>query len=160
MLFYPLNTVCRERVSTPALTPNVFIVIAVDVAYLVGQEGIAISDGIYMMDNMVTKHSSGEGSMQLSTVGNVGWLVGWQAVPVATNAAELKQSVVITGFQVCDGNVFGQAGFPLQQPGASGWIGQLMYAGTQTYQIQVKVTAGALRPVSYVINWNATIIAQ
>jgi hypothetical protein len=35
-----------------------------------------------------------------------------------------------------------------------------MNTGSQTYQIQVKVTTGGLRPVSYYVNWDPFITSQ
>jgi hypothetical protein len=35
-----------------------------------------------------------------------------------------------------------------------------MNAGHQTYQIQIMVTVGTLRPVSYYVNWDPFITAK
>lgn len=160
MLFYPTKTVNVKQLKSGIPIPTIVIEIVVDVAYIVGQQGQTISKGIYMMDNMVNNGSTNEGTMDLKTVGNLGALVGWHVTPTDDNAVAMGQSVIIQGFQVCSGNVFGQAGFPEQQGGSGNyWIGQLMYSGSQTYQIQLEITAGALRPVSYYINWEASISA-
>jgi hypothetical protein len=140
------------------LIPQIAISIAVHTAYVAAQQGQKITQGIYMMDNMVASGSSDEGTLELSTVGLVGDLIGWNTVPIDINAAANRASVAITGFIVSPGNVFGAAGYPrAQRPDY--WIGQLMNAGSQTYQIQIKVTVGVFQPVSYYINWDSSITA-
>ena len=164
MLFYPSNTVYQLNAEEERLamtSPTVIIIIAVDVAYIIGQNGKMISKGIYMIDNAVDEGSSGEGTFELTTAGNVGSMISWKVVPINTDAAQTGQSVIITGFQVCSGQVFGTSGFPQKQSGTGDyWIGQLMYQGQQTYQIQIKVTAGELTPVSCLVNWNAIVKAD
>ena len=49
------------------------------------------------------------------------------------------------------GDVFGSAGYPILQTSAY-WIGQAMSFGSQTYQIQLCVTAGALRPTKFYVS--------
>lgn len=151
--------------STPGLNPTTAITIAVDTAYVASQQGRNISQGVYMMDNMVANGSTGEGQMELSTVCPVGSLIGFHSVPI--NALGTSgDSVVITGFTVSQGSVFTAAGQPQQQPPLHGepagtyWIGQAMNTGNQTYQIQIEVTVGQLQPVSYYINWDPFITAQ
>ena len=74
--------------------------------------------------------------------------------------------MIITGFTVSQGSVFGSQGYPQQQPpigtepAGAYWIGQAMNAGSQTYQIQIKVTVCQLRPISYYINWDPFITAK
>jgi hypothetical protein len=158
MVFHAPKTVVRETLL-PALTPVIAITIAIDTAYAAAQQGKNLGQCIYMMDNMVSSGSSQEGTLELSTVGPVGSLIGFNSVPIDINAAADGASVAITGFVVSQGNVFGAAGYPrAQRPDY--WIGQLMNQGSQTYQIQIKVTVGALRPVSYFFSWDPFIAAQ
>ena len=156
--------VVRRTVST-GLDPRVAITVAVDTAYVAAQQGNNISQGVYMMDNMVANGSTGEGQMELSTHVNNGDLIGFNSVPI--NALGTSgDTVVITGFTVSQGNVFTAAGQPRQQPSPHGepegayWIGQAMNQGSQTYQIQIKVTVGKLHPVSYFINWDPFITSS
>jgi hypothetical protein len=157
--FYPPRTVVRapaadtSHTQAPAIVPNIFIVIAVDVAYLIGQQGKQISSGIYMMDNRVMQGSSHTGALNLETVGQPGDIVAWNAVPIDPYLP--NQRIEITFVQICLGTVFGSPPFPSAGNGYS-WLAQLMYPGTQSYAIQIKVTEG-LNPVSYYINWQATI---
>ncbi len=145
------------------IIPQAFITIAVDTAYVASQQGKNIGTGVYMMDNELSNGSSGEGQLELSTVVPVGSLIGFNTVPI--NPASGDQ-VIITGFTVSQGSVFGGAGYPQQQPSigtqpaGSYWIGQAMNTGHQTYQIQIMVTVGTLRPVSYYVNWDPFITAQ
>lgn len=166
MLMNNNRDVVIETLSSSALLiPQTAITIAVDTAYVASQGGRNISKGIYMMDNMVSNGSSGEGTLELSTVCNVGSLIGFDAVPINFDGAS-GDTVVITGFTVSQGNVFTAAGQPRQQPAppnqplGSYWIGQALNAGSQTYQIQIKVTTGSLQPVSYYINWDPFITAR
>ena len=145
------------------IIPQAFITIAVDTAYVASQQGKNIGTGVYMMDNELSNGSTGEGQLELSTVVPVGSLIGFNTVPI--NPASGDQ-VIITGFTVSQGSVFGGAGYPQQQPpigtqpAGSYWIGQAMNTGHQTYQIQIMVTVGTLRPVSYYVNWDPFITAQ
>lgn len=147
----------------PILKPQAAIVISVDTAYVASQQGQNISSGVYMMDNMVNNGSANEGQMELSTVVPVGSLIGFETVPVNPLSGD---TVVITGFTVSQGSVFGSQGYPQQQPpignqpAGSYWIGQAMNAGAQTYQIQIKVTVGLIRPISYYVNWDPFITAK
>ena len=92
-----------------------------------------------------------------------GSLIGFNTVPIDQLSGD---QVIITGFTVSQGSVFGGAGYPQQQPpigtqpAGSYWIGQAMNAGHQTYQIQIMVTVGTLRPVSYYVNWDPFITAK
>ena len=68
-------------------------------------------------------------------------------------------TVSITGFQISQGSVFGSDGYPMQV-GATGnyWVGLARNASSQTtYQIQVKVTSGGLRPSTRFIQWDPYI---
>lgn len=138
--------------------PLTAITIAVDTAYVASQGGKYISQGVYMMDNMEANGSTGEAGMELSTKCPVGSLIGFNAVPI--NALSSNPGTVeITGFTVSQGSVFTAAGSPQQQT-PSYWIGQAMNTGSQTYQIQLKVTNGGLNPTPYYINWDPFITAQ
>lgn len=139
------------------LCPQTSIQVAVDTSYVAAQGGQGISTGIYMMDNEVNNGSSGEGTLELSTRTNAGNLIGWEVTPINPNTGD---TVVITGFNVSQGNVFGSQGYP-QQQSTSGdyWIGQAMNAGQQTYQIQIMVTTGGIRPTKYFVNWDPFITA-
>jgi hypothetical protein len=139
------------------LQPDASIIVAVDTAYVSQQQGVNISAGVSMMDNQVSNGSSGEGSMELNTVVSNGSLIGFESVPIDPSHGD---TVIITGFNVSQGSVFGSAGFPevqpalANQPAGSYWIGQATQAGAQTYQIQLLVTMGGLHPTQYVINWD------
>lgn len=149
------------RVVKPSATlpaPQTQVAIAIDTAYIAATAGQSINTGIYMMDNQANMDSSGEGSLELTTVCPVGSLIGFSVYPMDTNSGD---AVVITGFNVSQGNVFGNTGYPIQMDEkGSYWIGQAMNAGRQTYQIQVRVTAGGIRPTNYYINWDPFIVAR
>jgi hypothetical protein len=145
------------------LKPQCSIVIAVDTAYVASKQGQNIGTGVYMMDNMFNNGSTNEGQLELSTVVPVGSLIGFESVPINPLSGD---QVVISGFTVSQGSVFGSQGYPQQQPpigtqpAGSYWIGQAMNGGSQTYQIQIKVTVGQIRPISYYVNWDPFITAQ
>jgi hypothetical protein len=157
--------VTSAAASATALSPQTSITIAVDTAYVAAQQGRNISQGIYMMDNMVRNGSTGEGTLELATVTNNGSLIGFNVVPIDILGSSGDQ-VVITGFTVSQGGVFTAAGTPRQQPAIPGepagayWIGQALAQGNQIYQIQIEVTVGQLQPVSYFINWDPFITAN
>ena len=159
MMLEPKLVVAHQSV----LAPQAFITIAVDTAYVASQQGRNINTGVYMFDNQISNGSSNEGQMELSTVVPVGSLIGFNSVPITPNSGD---QVVISGFTVSQGSVFGGAGYPQpqpsfgKQPDGSYWIGQAMNAGQQVYQIQIKVTVGSLRPISYYVNWDPFITAQ
>ena len=160
MITYPSKQVVREA-AVSALIPSVTVTVAVDTAYVAARQGSNISQGIYMMDNMVRSGSGGEGTLELSTVAPVGSLIAWSVVPIDVTAAGDGTSIAITGFTVSQGNVFGGSGYPRPQTAKGDyWMGQLMNQGSQTYQIQIKVTVGAIQPVSYFINWDPFITAR
>jgi hypothetical protein len=151
------------REATTSLNPQTAITIAVDTAYVAAQNGQNISQGVYMMDNQLDAGSTGEGTVELSTHTEDGSLIGFNSVPLNPNSGD---TVIITGFPVLQGSVFGSAGYHIQQPplgnepAGSYWIGQATSQGSQTYQIQLKVTTGGLRPTSYFINWDPFITAS
>ena len=143
------------------LIPQTAITIAVDTQYVAAQGGRNISKGIYMFDNNVDSGSSGEGTLELSTVTVNGSLIGFDAVPINPNTGD---TVLITGFIVSQGTVFGSQGYPLSQPkplpAGSYWIGQATSQGSQTYQIQIQITTGGIRPTTYFVNWDPFITAS
>lgn len=150
------------RSTAAVLQPNATVTIAVDTAYVAAQQGRNISEGVYMMDNMISNGSSNEGRMELSTVVPVGYTIGFNSVPINFVSGD---SVIISGFNVSQGNVFGSSGYPQiyplgKEPMGSWWIGQAMNSGNQTYQIQIAVTVGQIRPVTYYVNWDPFITAK
>jgi hypothetical protein len=156
-------TVVRQAFATATLTPQVSIAIAVDTAFVAAQAGEGrITKGVFMMDNMVRNGSTGEGTLGLHTACNAGSLIGFQVIPTDAAGAS-SDKVIITGFADVRGNVFTGAGHPVQQPAignlpqGSYWIGQAIEAGTEEYQIQIKVTVGQLQPVQYYVWWKATL---
>ena len=158
-MLQPTKLVVR---SSAGIQVNSTITIAVDTAYVAAQQGRNIGTGVYMMDNMISSGSTNEGQMELSTKVPVGYTIGFNSVPINPVSGD---KVIITGFNVSQGNVFGSAGYPQEfplgsEPLGSWWIGQAMNAGSQTYQIQIAVTVGAIRPVTYFVNWDPFITAQ
>jgi hypothetical protein len=164
MIPHPSRQVVRVDAQAQ-LIPQVVIVVAVDTAYVASHGNGFITSGLYMIDNMVRRGSSNEGALDLHTVCNVGSLIGFHSVPVDA-AGGFGDQVVITSFADVQGNVFTGAGHPIQQPPlgsepqGSYWIGQAIGAGTEIYQIQIKVTVGQLQPVSFYVQWNAQITAS
>ncbi|HYI13496.1 MAG TPA: hypothetical protein VEK57_30915 [Thermoanaerobaculia bacterium] len=148
---------------TSALNPQVAITIAVDTSYVASQGGGLITQGVYMFDNQLDNGSSGEGTLELSSMVNAGDLIGFNIVPVNT-AGPSGDQVIITGFNVSQGNVFGSTGTPVEQPtppagepvGAY-WIGQAINSGNQTYQIHAEVSTGLLQPLTFFVNWDPFI---
>jgi hypothetical protein len=161
----PQGTASFARATRKTLQPATSVTIAIDTAYVAGQQGQNISQGIYMMDNRVRNGSTGEGTLELSTVCNDGDLIGFNVLPINALGAS-GDDVVITGFTVSQGSVFSAAGTPRQQPALPGespgayWIGQALVEGHQTYQIQIEVSVGQLQPVNYFINWDPFITAK
>lgn len=159
-------TVIRSSRASTLLAPQVAVVIAVDTAWVAAQESSGqISQGIFMVDNMVRNGSSGEGTLDLHTQCKVGSLIGFETVPIDAAGANGDQ-VIITAFADVKGSVFTGAGHPIQQPSPGGlpagsyWIGQAMETGTETYMIEIEVTVGQLQPVQYYVWWNATLTAH
>jgi hypothetical protein len=157
MIMYPSRLVV-QNLAVAQLVPQVMIVIAVDTAYVASQANGFITSGVYMIDNMVRRGSTNEGTLDLSTICSVGNLIGFHSVPINA-AGSSGDQVVITAFATIQGNVFTGAGHPIPQPPfgfepqGSYWIGQAIRAGTETYQIQIKVTVGQLQPVSVFVQW-------
>ncbi len=156
----PTKMVVRDSAAT-GLTPSVGITVAVDTAYVAAQGGNNISQGVYMMDNMLDQGSTGEAGMELHTNVTNGSLMGYHSVPI-NRLGSSGDTVVITGFTVepDQNDVWTSAGYPQEQPALPNepdgtyWIAQALAQGTMTYQIQIKVTVGLLHPVSYFINWD------
>lgn len=148
------NKLVVKQAALPC--PPTAIEIAVDTSYVIAQQGKNIAAGVYMIDNQVDNGSTGEGQMELSTVCNVGDMVGFSVNPINPNTGDTVQ---ISGFNVSTGSVFGSAGYP-QAITPSYWIGQAVNQGSQTYQVQIKVTSGGIRPVSYYVNWDPYITAK
>jgi hypothetical protein len=158
-------TVVRGTAAATLPAPQVAVVIVVDTARIAaqGSSGV-ISDGVFMMDNMVRNGSSNEGTLALHTRCSAGSLIGFQTLPV-DGAGSFGDQVIITNFADIEGSVFTGAGHPIQQPPlgnlppGSYWIGQAIGAGTETYMIEIKVIVGQLQPVQYYVWWYATLTA-
>ena len=148
--------VADSQVLAGIANPQTAITIAIDTSYVLGTGGGNISTGVYMFDNRLSNDSSGEGTLELRTHCNIGDYIGFEVVPIDQNAGD---TVSITGFQISQGSVFGSDGYPMQV-GATGnyWVGLARNASSQsTYQIQVKVTSGGLRPSTRFIQWDPYI---
>jgi len=104
-----------RAISAASLNVPSSVSIAVDTAYVASVGSGFITQGVYMMDNQSANTSSGEGTTELSTVGNVGQLIGFHSVPIDAEGGN-GDTVVITGFTVSQGDVFTAAGQPRQQP--------------------------------------------
>jgi len=146
------------RVVNPLATyqVSVAVTIAVDTSYVISQGGVNVTTGVYMFDNQLNHGSTGEGTLELTSNVNSGAFIGFEVVPIDPNTGD---TVAITGFNVSQGNVFGGQGYPIQQQ-PNYWIGQAVNAGQQTYQIQIKVTSGGLRPTNIYVTWDPYIKAQ
>jgi hypothetical protein len=154
------KVVLKGEPSGTLLKPLTAITIAVDTAYVVSQQGQRINEGVYMMDNMEANGSEDEAQMELHTMCPVGSLIGFNAVPINALSSN-KGTVEITGFTVSQGSVFTATGAPQKQDESGDyWIGQAVKAGSQTYQVQLKVTNGGLNPTPYYVNWDPFITAQ
>ena len=154
-------TTTSGTITKAKLIPQTAITIAVDTQYVAAHGGRNILQGIYMFDNQASAGSSGEGTLELSTVTFDGSLIGFEAVPINPNTGD---TVLITGFPVSQGTVFGSQGYPMSQaqplPAGSYWIGQATSQGRQTYQIQIQITTGGIRPTTYFVNWDPFITAN
>jgi hypothetical protein len=163
------TTSAHVDLDNPIPSAQTAVTIAVDVDYIaslpVGTNHA--NRGIYMMDNRMLNGSHGEGGLELSTKCPAGNLISFEAVAInAEGDVNHNAKVEITGFNVSQGSVFTAAGQPrpFNPPPGGGdpnsfWIGQAMNQGSQTYQIQMKVTIGALQPVSHFISWDPFITA-
>lgn len=126
---------------------NIIVNVAVDVAYIYTQTpGTYVGKGIYMMDNKLVAGSSGEGTMELTTVGSAGQTVAFNAFPI-NNLQGINSVVEIMGFEQSSGtNVFGNQGWPKAQTPSTPYqyYGGLMTSGNMTYQIKIGVTPNSL----------------
>lgn len=145
----------RVEQSIPSV--KTAITTAVDTKYVLGHAGSILDRGIYMIDNRLSNGSGSEGNMELHTCCNVGDVIGFEVVPIDSTSGD---TVVITGFNVSAGNVFGSEGYPQPTKDPSVWLAQAMNRGEQTYQIQIKVTSGGIRPVSVYASWDPFIMAK
>lgn len=142
--------------TSAGTTPNAktSIVIGMDTAYIIGQQGGQVGQGIYMCDNQISQGSTGEGTLELSTHCHIGDIISFEVMPLDPTRGD---TCAITGFNVSQGNVFSGAGYPMQGATPNLWYGQATTAGTQTYQIFVQITSGGLRPTKYNLNWDPFI---
>lgn len=158
--------VSMASMARASLTPTVSVAIAVDTAAIAAAGDGPISSGVFMMDNRVRNGSTEEGQIALHTQCNAGDLIGFQVMPVGL-AGGSGNTAVMTSFAKHKGDdVFTGAGHPRQEPSPKGlpsgayWIGQAIAAGTEHYQIQIKITVGALQPTDYYVTWVAILTAQ
>lgn len=142
------------------------ITIALDTQYLISQPPGSNSQGIYMFDNRLNNGSTGEGSLELHTQCNAGDIISFETIALNDLEGSLADQVVITGFNVSQGNVFGGsegAPTPVSQPGTvpgQYWLAQAVNSGSQTYQIFVQITTSGLHPITRNISWDPFINAQ
>jgi hypothetical protein len=136
--------------------PQVQVAVSIDTAYVAGNGGSKLTRGVYLVDNQLNDGSTGEGGMALHTRCPIGSLIGFSSYPIDTGSGD---SVAITGFSIVQGSVFGGSGYPIEYSEGY-WIGQAMYGGSQTYQIQFCVTSGALRPVKFYTSVECQLTAQ
>jgi hypothetical protein len=138
-----------------SVIPSLVINIVVDTEQLYHQSSPFIQDGIYMMDNQLINGSTGEGTLELSSLVRGGGFVGFNIMPI--DLAGLQgDTVEIMGFKISSGvNIFGNMGFPQQQPAGSAyqWLGTAMIQGQSVYQITIGVSYGG-GGVKY-FNWDA-----
>lgn len=142
--------------AAPQPLPNAktAVLVVVDVAYVVGYGAGQVRAGIYMFDDQLANGSTAEGTLDLSTRCNLGDVISWEVVPLdPTRGDELE----ITSITVLQDTLFGTAGAPTDWPGTANWYGQAMTAGSATYQIMLKITAGAIRRQVYNAYWSASI---
>jgi|SRR5579872_7165108 len=132
------------NVAAQNVIPSLVINITVDTQELYNQPNSFPGSGVYMMDNNVSNGSTGEGTMELSSMVCAGSLIGFNIVPIDI-AGSQGDTVQIMGFEVSSGtNIFGIWGFPQQQPAGSAyqWIGTAMTEGQSVYQIKIGVSYG------------------
>ncbi|GGZ02007.1 AidA/PixA family protein [Pseudoduganella plicata] len=142
--------------GTSGRFPQTQVAIAIDTAYVGSVGSGTIGAGVYMMDNQVQQGSQSEGQLELTTQCPVGQQIGFTVYPIDLGSGD---TVVITGFNVSGGDVFGSSGYPKKQAGSGNyWVGKAQNQGSQTYQIQVQVTPGQ-GGGPYYINWDPFITA-
>lgn len=139
-----------SQVALPNAQTSILIV--VDVAYVVGFGAGKISAGIYMVDNQHSNGSTDEGSLGLSTRCHLGDVISWEVMPIDPYRGDKLAITAIAG-----GTVFGSAGAPMSMPDTPNWYGQAMTSGSQSYEITIQLTTGALRPTVYTAYWEASI---
>lgn len=140
--------------STPATAS---ITVVVDTGYVAARSGENITAGIYMIDNMAARGSTGEGGMSLSTVVPVGTPVGFNIVPLNPLSGD---TVIFTGFAISQGDVFGTTGYPMMQNSTGNyWVGLAANKGSQPYMAQISIRTGSARPFSYYVNLFPSITA-
>ena len=141
------------KASSTAATPNAktSIVIGLDTAYIVGQGGGRIGQGIYMFDDQTANGSQNEGTLELSTRCHVGDIISFECMPLDPTRGD---TCTITGFNVSQGNVFNGPGYPgadrqpVVRASDDRWLA--------IYQIFVQITTGGIRPTKYNLscaNW-------
>jgi hypothetical protein len=139
--------------------PARVINIAVDTAFLYSQpSGPYAGQGIYMMDNNVLGGSGGQGSEELCSQVTAGFGVGFNVFPIDELGSQ-GDTVQIVGMELSDGtNIFGNWGWPAQQPGTSSyqWLGTASAQGRCTYQLKIAVSIGGA-PAKY-FWWDPFII--
>jgi hypothetical protein len=124
-------------------TPQTTISIALDTAYLEGlKPGTKAATGIYLMDNRFGIGSSNEGTQSIHTVCYTGDKISWLALPVD---AARGDTVIITGFIILAGNIFGGSiGNPQPTDNPACWIGRaVVSASTSVYQINFLIVDDA-----------------
>ncbi len=146
-----MNKKLNSAFSSSGVIPNTVINIAVDTAYLYSQtSGQYAGTGVYMMDNNLSGGSTGEGGLELSSFVTAGFGVGFNVFPI-DEAGSQGDTVEIVGFEIsCGTNIFGNFGYPAQQPPAASyqWLGTAMTQGNCTYQIKIGVSVGGA-PTKY-----------
>ena len=143
-----------EQAGIP--NPQAQVAIVVDTAHVAGSGDSSITAGIYLIDNQLNAGSTGEGTMALHTRCPTGSLIGFSSYPIDM---ALGDTVAITGFSITQGSVFSSTGYPIQQT-PSYWIGQAMYSGSSTFEIQLCITAGVLHPTRFYVSTECQLTAQ
>jgi hypothetical protein len=142
----------KSNTKEMSANANIVVNIAVDAAQVYSTSpGMYKGNGIYMMDNNAANGSGNEGSLELNTSGSAGQTVAFN-VFVINEEQNNGAQVQIEGMEQSNGtNVFGNQGWPKEQPagGKYQFLGVLKYAGQMTYQIKIGVTTGTLFPIQY-----------
>jgi|GEM_PF-1050807 len=137
--------------SAVTVMPALVINVAVDTAFLYSQtSGPYAGIGVYMMDNNAAGGSKYEGSTNLYTTIYANQGIAFNAFPIDT-ASSSGDIVQIMGFEIVDGqNIFGNWGYPQQQPSSSPyqWLGTAMVQGTCHYYIKIGVSINGA-PLQY-----------
>lgn len=140
-----------SRFAATSTVPARVINIAVDTAFLYSQtSGPYAGTGIYMMDNNVVGGSTGQGGEELYSIVTAGFGVGFNVFPIDYYGQQ-GDVVEIVGMEISNGtNIFGNWGFPAQQPSTSSyqWLGTAFQQGQCTYQLKIGVSVGGA-PMKY-----------